>query len=117
LRPACISQGALGPNLPARDSRTSQQYRILVQGAFAKRMFGVKEVLLPSIAFLPSPGIYVEKQVITISYFHIMLDQHEILIAEEIKSESLYLGPQTLSSIPSLALKDALAILGSSGHS
>ncbi len=41
-----------------------------------------------------------------------MLDQHEILIAEGIKSESLYLGPQALSSIPSLALKDTPAVLG-----
>lgn len=112
LQPICILQGALGLNLPSRDLRLSQQHRVLVQGPIAKRMFGVDEVLVPAKALLALPGIFIEKQSGSIAYYHVMLAQHDILVAEGVQSESLYLGPQALSSIPQAALTDALNMLG-----
>jgi hypothetical protein len=62
--------------------------------------------------FFAFPGIYIEKQKDIIAYYHIMLDDHDIVISEGIKTESLYLGPQALNSIPKSALKEAFCVLG-----
>lgn len=112
LAPVCISKGAFGLNLPVRDLRLSQQHRVLVEGQIAQRMFGTKEVLVPTKALLSLPGIYIETPTSSVQFFRIMLDAHDIVIAEGLRSESLYLGPQALRSIPDAALHEALMLLG-----
>ncbi len=112
LAPIRIKQGALGINLPKRDLRVSQQHRILVEGVIAQRMFGAREVLVPAIALLPLAGVFVDQPSMPVSYYHIMLERHEIVISEALRSESLYLGKQALQSIPAPALNEALLLLG-----
>jgi len=112
LAPVCISKGALGPGLPLRDLCLSQQHRILVEGPIAQRMFDAREVLIPAKALLPLPGVYIKKPRSAVRYFHVMLDAHDVVIAEGLRSESLYLGPQALHSIPTVALQEALLLLG-----
>ena len=112
LMPICISKGALGVNLPARDLKISQQHRILVKGTIAQRMFGSDEVPVPAKALLSLPGIYVDEPSHAISYYHVMLETHEIIFSEGLRSESLYLGPNAIASIPETVLKNALDVLG-----
>ncbi|KIN63608.1 Hemolysin-type calcium-binding region [Sulfitobacter noctilucicola] len=112
LAPVCISKGALGLGLPARDLRLSQQHRILVKGPIVQRMFGTQEVLVAAKSLLSLPGIYIDTPRAPVRYFHILLDAHDIVIAEGLRSESLYLGPQALRSIPDAALCEALMLLG-----
>lgn len=112
LAPICISKDAFGVGLPERDLRLSQQHRILVEGPIAQRMFGVREVLVPAKALLSLPGIYIDIPSACVRYYHVMLDVHDVLIAEGVRSESLYLGPQALHSIPEAALHEALMLLG-----
>ncbi|MGH1579272.1 Hint domain-containing protein [Planktotalea sp.] len=117
LAPICISQGALGVNLPSKYLRISQQHRILIEGPIARRMFGSDEVLVPAKALLSLAGVYIDEPSTPVSYYHLMLDQHDILISEGLRSESLYLGKQALSSIPHAALNEALMLLGLSKES
>ncbi|SOH93917.1 Lamin Tail Domain [Monaibacterium marinum] len=112
LAPICISQGAFGNGVPQRDLRLSQHHRILVEGPISQRMFGAAQVLVPAKALLALPGIYVEQPRQPVSYYHIMLDAHQVLSAEGLWSESLYLGPQALNTIPDELLQDALDVLG-----
>lgn len=112
LAPICISKDAFGAGLPERDLLLSQQHRILVEGPIAQRMFGAREVLVPAKALLSLPGIYIDTPSACVRYYHIMLDAHEIVIAEGVRSESLYLGPQALHSIPEPSLHEALVLLG-----
>ncbi|MGB7319023.1 MAG: Hint domain-containing protein [Planktotalea sp.] len=112
LAPICIAQDALGIGLPKRDLYVSQQHRILVDGPIAKRMFGSREVLVPAKALLDLPGVRLHRPNRALSYHHVMLDAHDIVISEGIRSESLYFGPQALTSIPEPALNEAMALLG-----
>ncbi|PID36569.1 MAG: hypothetical protein CR993_04255 [Rhodobacterales bacterium] len=106
-----IRQGALGPGLPSRDLRLSQQHRVLVQSAIAQRMFGRPEVLIPAKALLGLPGVHLDFSPQPVTYYHILLQNHEILFANGIPTESLYLGQQALTSIPQAALQEIETIL------
>ncbi len=99
LRPVRITKGALGDGLPLRDLLVSRQHRMLVRSQIAKRLFGVHEVLIPAIKLTNMPGIFIDNEVRGITYFHILLDQHEVILAEGAPSESLFIGPEALKSI------------------
>ena len=94
LAPVLIRAGALGPGLPHNDLRLSQQHRVLVQGAIAQRMFGAPEILIAARHLIALDGVSIDTDCGAISYYHVMLEQHEILLAEGIRAESLYLGVQ-----------------------
>lgn len=112
LAAVLIRRDALGPNLPSSDLRVSRQHRVLIQGAIAQRMFGAKEVLVPAVALLSLPGVSCEKPKADVTYFHIMLSRHEVVFSNGIPTESLYLGPQAIRSIPNDAVDEIRMILG-----
>ncbi len=111
LAAVCIRKGALGLGVPSSDLRLSQQHRVLVQGSIARRMFGAPEVLVPAKALLDLPGVHLDLPQKSVTYYHVMLQNHEILYANGIPAESLYLGPQALNSIPAAALDEIQTIL------
>ncbi len=94
LAPVCIAQGALGQGMPARDLYVSRQHRMLLQSRVAARMFGSHEVLVPAIKLTVIAGIDEAPCPAPITYFHVLLDRHEIIFAEGAASESLLTGPQ-----------------------
>lgn len=65
---------------------------------FAERMFGAKEVLVAAVKLTALPGIYVDEGVKSVSYYHLLFDQHEIVFAEGTQAESLLLGDQAKDS-------------------
>ncbi|MFS4439444.1 Hint domain-containing protein [Paracoccaceae bacterium GXU_MW_L88] len=100
LRPVLIEKGALGQGLPERDLRVSRQHRMLVSSRIAERMFGAAEVLLPAIHLTRLPGISVDMEARDVSYFHMIFDDHRIILAEGAPTESLYPGVEALQSMP-----------------
>jgi hypothetical protein len=100
LYPVCITAGALGHNLPRRDLYVSQQHRMLVSSKITQRMFGTDGVLVPAIKLTRLPGIYVDKTVQEVTYFHILLDRHHVILAEGAPSESFFTGPEALKTLP-----------------
>lgn len=111
LAAVLICKGALGVGLPSRDLRLSQQHRVLVQGPVAQRMFGADQVLIPAKALLSLPGVMLELPDCNVTYYHVMLERHEILFASGVPSESLFLGAQALDSIPKPALIEICKLL------
>ena len=111
LLPVLIHRGALGIGVPSRDLRLSQQHRILVQGPIAKRMFGADEVLIPAKSLLPLAGVLLDTPEHDVTYYHIMLDRHEVVYSNGLPTESLFLGKQALSSIPRPALQEICMLL------
>ena len=106
LRPVVIPAGSLGKDMPKKDLRVSRQHRILVRSKIAKRLFDASEVLVPAHFLVGINGIYIENDCREIEYFHILLDEHSILSANSAMAESLYIGSQSLGTLPPEALEE-----------
>ncbi|MEP5152585.1 Hint domain-containing protein, partial [Planktotalea sp.] len=85
--PVRICKGALGGGLPEHDLLVSRQHRIMISSPIAKRMFGDEDTLIPAIRLTELPGIFIDTSVEEIDYIHILLDDHEVLLAEGAPAE------------------------------
>ncbi|MDX8354163.1 Hint domain-containing protein [Cognatiyoonia sp. IB215182] len=110
LRPVRISAGALGLGLPHRDLVVSRQHRVLVTSRIAQRMSGQDSVWVPAIALTEMPGIAVDEGLATLTYYHILCDDHEVLVAEGAPAESLYLGPEAVKALSASGRAEIAAI-------
>ncbi|MBF9043166.1 hemolysin [Rhodobacterales bacterium HKCCE4037] len=107
LRPIRIAAGALGPGRPSTDLVVSPQHRLLVTSKIAQRMFGEAEVLASAKSLLQLPMVEVEPTSESgVRYFHLLLDNHEILFANGAQAESLYLGEQALQTLSRAARRE-----------
>ncbi len=110
LKPVRISAHALSHNHPALDLLVSRQHRMLVSSKIAERMFGVQDVLIPAIKLTSLEGIEVEHGTSGIVYFHLVMENHEVVFAEGAPSESLYLGNGALKSMPAAGLVELMTL-------
>lgn len=92
-RPVRIAAGAFGGGLPVRDLLVSRQHRVLVASRIARRLFGQDEVLVPAICLAGLPGIDVDREIDGVSYHHLILDTHQVVLANGAPAETLYTGP------------------------
>ncbi len=107
-----LGKGALGESLPRRTLRVSLQHRLLVRSNVAQRMFGTGEVLAPAKGLTGLPGIGLAPVKGPVTYYHILMDNHEILFAEGAPAESLYLGQEALGALSPAARRELCAIFG-----
>jgi len=110
LRPICIKAGSLGAGLPTQDLSVSPQHRMLVNSKIVHRIFGVDEVLVPANKLVGLEGIQVAETSGDVRYFHIMLDEHQVIFANGALSESLFFGPEALKSMSDESLAELSAI-------
>ncbi|KIC50172.1 hypothetical protein RA29_08500 [Tateyamaria sp. ANG-S1] len=110
LRPVVIAPGALGHGLPRRELRVSQQHRMLVCGKIAERMFDSSEVLVPAKALTDIDGIEIRAVSSALTYFHIALPRHSIVLANGAPSESFYPGKQALAALSDAARDEFLTL-------
>ena len=102
LKPIRICAGALGPGFPAQDLIVSPQHRVLVSSAIAKRMFDVEQVLISAKKLLPIDGVDVVQDYSDgIEYWHILFHSHEIVWANGMPAETLFVGPEALKAVSS----------------
>lgn len=110
LRPVRICAGSLGVNVPQRDLLVSPQHRLMTESRIAKRMFDESEILIPAIRLTELPGIYVDEEIEEVTYFHILFDEHEVLLAEGAVTESLFTGPEALRAVSPEARAEIMAL-------
>lgn len=110
MRPVRLTAGSLGPGNPRRDLLVSQQHRILVRGPKTQLLFGASEVLVAAKHLCGWPGIDIDISNQPVEYVHLLMDRHEILIAEGAMAESLFLGEEALYTISSDALRELAEI-------
>ncbi len=98
LRPVVVCAGALGENLPTKDLVVSPQHRIFLSDWRAEYLFGAADILVPAKAMINDQTIR-RGPVQDIYYYHILLDSHEVVLANGQWAETLLLGPEALAAI------------------
>ncbi|OUD08734.1 hypothetical protein BVC71_12460 [Marivivens niveibacter] len=81
-----------------RDLLVSPQHRMLFQGYRSELLFGDSEVLI-SAKHLIDDKLVTREEGGTVTYVHMLFDQHEIVFAEGAASESFHPGDIGLSAI------------------
>jgi hypothetical protein len=77
VRPIRIAAGALADGIPARDLRVSPDHAMLVDGA-----------LIPARLLVNHRSITEETDATSVTYFHVELDSHDLILAEGAPTES-----------------------------
>lgn len=93
LSPVRISAGALGAGLPERDLLVSRQHRVLVASRIAARITGHTEILVSAVHLVGLPGIEIDHAMAQVTYHHLLLDCHDVVLANGAPAETLYVGP------------------------
>lgn len=96
--PILIARGALPGGLPARDLIVSPQHKVLLTGPLASELLQ-QNVLAPAKGLTRLPGIRQMKGKRSVTYFHVMLERHAILLSEGLPTESFYPGPAALAML------------------
>ncbi|WP_312527073.1 Hint domain-containing protein [Paracoccus sp. (in: a-proteobacteria)] len=99
LLPIRIQAGALGNNTPTSDLLVSPQHRILVRSQIAQKLFATDEVLVAAKQLLQVQGIDIAKDLNEVEYFHILFENHEVVLSNGAETESLYTGPEALKLV------------------
>lgn len=99
LIPVRIKAGALGGGLPKRDLVVSPQHRVLIASDIALEMTGEKEVLVAAKHLLGMPGVELAADLASVTYHHILFDNHEIVFSEGLRSESLFTGKEAMKAM------------------
>lgn len=95
-RPVRIRAGALGN---ATDLLVSQLHRMLIRDWRAEVMFGQSEMLATARDLINGETIHICERARSVTYFHLLFDQHEIIFANGAPSESFHPGEVALNSL------------------
>lgn len=90
LRPVRIAAGVLGEEQPDLDLLVSPEHRLLVRGAVAQDLFNTNEVLVAAKDLVDDRDVVVDHFVREVTYIHVLLDQHQVLWANNIETESFH---------------------------
>ena len=91
--PIRIASGTLGARA---DICVSPNHRVLIRNQWAELLFGADEVLVKAKDLVNGCTITRDKSQTKVTYFHILLDSHQILTSDGLTSESYHPGAQTL---------------------
>ena len=100
---------AIGKNAPIEFERgvlgnsqnllVSPNHRMLIVAASADLYFGDNEVLIPAKHLLGSDGVN-QRRGGKVTYFHMLFDRHEIVMANTAPSESFFPGENGMNALP-----------------
>lgn len=93
--PVVFEAGTIGND---RRLVVSQNHRIMLASPWAELYFAEHEVFVPAKALVNGINIYTETRQ-QVSYHHILLASHEVLLAEGAPCESMFLGDVALARL------------------
>lgn len=102
LQPVLVTTGAMGRDLPERDMLVSPGLRLLVSGdrlpIGPMSAVGAGEALVAARVLSDMRTIR-PCQVLGVSYIHVMLDRHEVLLANGVWAEAYQAADQSLGAV------------------
>ena len=109
IRPIALACGCLGAHIPDRTLTLSPQHRVLHILACGR------EVLSPAKGLLDRRGVRIKRGVKVADYYHLLLPRHEVIRANGLAVESLFLGDYGLRRMHP-RLRHALERAHAHGH-
>ncbi|WP_343116843.1 Hint domain-containing protein [Ostreiculturibacter nitratireducens] len=110
-RPVRIRRGAFG-DAPHSDLRVSPFHRILLSGWRAELYCGTDEVLAHAIHLVGDETITQDPPGEDVTYIHLVLDTHAVLVSNGLPTESLHLGEMSLRYLDREDRKEMERIFG-----
>lgn len=99
LRPVRIRQGALGGDRPMGDLIVSPDHRMLFSGPEAEMLWGESEVLVAARDLIDGTRIARDLAAKSVTYHHLMLEQHHVVVANGVETESFHPDAAALDAI------------------
>ena len=99
LRPVRIREGALGGSRPNGDLIVSPDHRMLVSGPTAEALWGEQEVLVAARDLIDGSAIARDLAAKSVTYHHLMLEEHHVLIANGVETESFHPASAALDAV------------------
>jgi Hint domain len=93
MAPIRFAKGAFGAT---SDLWLSPQHRVLISDVWSELLFGEPEVLVKAKDLINDHSIRSDNSKSQITYFHLLLDKHEILQSNGMATESFLPGPETM---------------------
>lgn len=114
LRPVHLQAHAFGPGLPDRELVLSPQHRVVVEGAACELLYGTERVFVIA-RHLTVPFACMPEPEADVTYFHVLLERHEILLANGLPSESLQPARRMIETLSSEARNGLSAVVETLG--
>ncbi|MEM1149142.1 MAG: Hint domain-containing protein [Pseudomonadota bacterium] len=99
LAPVRLLAGALGSERPDDVLLVSAEHRMLVKGPAARDLFNCEEVLVAARDLVNGTTIWVDHMVRSVTYVHVLFEQHEIVYANGLETESFHPAQAALTAI------------------
>jgi hypothetical protein len=113
LRPVKIKEGAFGDGLPKHDLLVSRQHRMMLRSIVANRMTGHFEVLVPVHTLSDNSFAEIDETQKEVTYYHLLTDQHDVILANGLPCESLHIGAHLEGAIGPDRYQQVLDLLAS----
>ncbi|KIN68204.1 Type I secretion target repeat protein [Sulfitobacter donghicola DSW-25 = KCTC 12864 = JCM 14565] len=104
--PICFFAGSIGNE---EKLLVSPNHRMLIRASKAEMMFGASEVLIAAKYLTMMKGVSKVRPK-TVTYVHVLFDQHQIIHANGALSESFHPGPVALAALESETRQEVLEI-------
>ena len=98
LRPVRFLAGSLG-SVPDEELLVSPHHRILLQGDAARDLFNTPEVLIAAKDLVNGNSIRVDHNVREVTYVHLLLENHQVLWANGVETESFHPASAALATL------------------
>ncbi len=90
LRPVRLKPNALSQGEPDQDLVVSPDHKIVVKGPIAQSLFNTSEVLVAARDLINGTSIRTDHSCTGVTYIHLMLDQHQIIWANNVQTETFH---------------------------
>jgi len=111
LRPVKIHRDAFGPGLPAADMWVSPAHRFLLKSNRTADLFGEKEVLAPASGLINGTSVTTDESQRDTCYVHLLFEEHQVIFAENVPTESFFACPNTLMALRSDAREQVFDVM------